>query len=145
MTRQSGFTLIEVLVAVIVMAIGLLGLAGMQLKSLKNNQRAQYVSDVTLSSLDIIDRMRANRKKALNGDYSFTSCTGASGGGVVAADLAEWCATLVLNLPGGDASVAVDINNIVTVTVTWNDGRNDTIENNNSLNGTQTHIMSTEL
>jgi prepilin-type N-terminal cleavage/methylation domain-containing protein len=38
--RSSGFTLIEVLIAMLVLAVGLLGLAGLQATRLRNNQRA---------------------------------------------------------------------------------------------------------
>lgn len=66
---QRGATLIEVLVAMLVLSIGLLGLAGMQMTALKSNQSAYYRSQATVLAYDIIDRMRANRADALNGVY----------------------------------------------------------------------------
>ena len=61
---QRGATLIEVLVAMLVLSIGLLGLAGMQMTALKSNQSAYYRSQATVLAYDIIDRMRANRADA---------------------------------------------------------------------------------
>lgn len=60
--RQShrGFTLIEVLVTVVVVSIGLLGLAGLQINGLRANLSSEARSKATLLASDIIERMRAN-------------------------------------------------------------------------------------
>lgn len=60
MKTNTGFTLVEVLVAVVVLAVGLLGLAGLQASSLGNNQSAYTRSLATQLAYDIADRMRAN-------------------------------------------------------------------------------------
>lgn len=57
---QRGFTLLEILVAIVVLSIGLLGLAGLQVVSLTNNQTAHYRSIATQQAYDMADRMRAN-------------------------------------------------------------------------------------
>jgi type IV pilus assembly protein PilV len=57
---QSGFTLIEVLVAIIILAIGLLGLANLQTVSLRNNQSAYLRTQAVWLANDIADRMRSN-------------------------------------------------------------------------------------
>lgn len=57
---QSGFTLLEVLVAIVVLSLGLLGLAGLQAASLSNNQTAYYRGIATQQAYDIADRLRAN-------------------------------------------------------------------------------------
>ena len=59
--RSQGFTLIEVLIAIIVLSIGLLGLAGLQLTSLRNSNSAYTRSQAVILSYDIVDRIRANR------------------------------------------------------------------------------------
>lgn len=58
--QRLGFTLIEVLMALLIMAIGLLGLANLQIISLKNSQSAYNRSQATLIAYDVIDRMRLN-------------------------------------------------------------------------------------
>jgi type IV pilus modification protein PilV len=68
--RQGGFTLIEVLVAMVVLSIGLLGLAGLQVKTLSFNRDAYLLSQVTNLQYDMLDRMRANRGAAGNGEYN---------------------------------------------------------------------------
>jgi type IV pilus assembly protein PilV len=59
-TRQSGFSLIEILIAIVIASIGLLGLASMQATGLKNNQSAYQRSQATVLAYDYADRMRAN-------------------------------------------------------------------------------------
>lgn len=57
---SRGFTLLEVLIAVVVLSLGLLGLAGLQVASLNNNQTAYYRAVATQQAYDMMDRMRAN-------------------------------------------------------------------------------------
>lgn len=66
---QSGFTLLEILVAIVVLSIGLLGLAGLQAVSLNNNQTAYYRSIASQQAYDMADRMRANLAGIEGGHY----------------------------------------------------------------------------
>ena len=66
---QKGFALIEVLVTVVVMAIALLGLAGLQTLSMQNNQGAYLRTQATILAYDMIEKMRANKDEALGGSY----------------------------------------------------------------------------
>ena len=67
--HQRGTTLIEVLVAILVTAIGVMGAAAAQLNAVKFNQTAKFRSTAVFLANDIADRLRANRTAALNGDY----------------------------------------------------------------------------
>jgi type IV pilus assembly protein PilV len=58
--RQRGFTLVEVLVTIIVMAIGILGVAGLQLAGMRSNHSAYLRTQATIAASDLIDRMRAD-------------------------------------------------------------------------------------
>jgi type IV pilus assembly protein PilV len=63
-TRPSGFTLIEVLVALVVMAVGMLGIAGLYIESLRSGQMSvSYTNAVTLAA-SMADRIRANSAAA---------------------------------------------------------------------------------
>lgn len=66
---QAGFTLIEVLVAIVVLSLGLLGLAGLHAATLRNNQVAYYRSIAIQQSYDMADRIRANQLGAAAGAY----------------------------------------------------------------------------
>jgi type IV pilus assembly protein PilV len=57
---SSGFTLVEILITVVVLSIGLLGLAGLQISGLRANMSSEARSKATLLASDIIERMRAN-------------------------------------------------------------------------------------
>ncbi len=58
--RQYGFSLLEVLIALLVLSIGLLGLAGLQTLGLKFNMQSYQRTQAALLAYDIVDRMRAN-------------------------------------------------------------------------------------
>lgn len=60
MFDSRGFTLIEVLISMVILAIGLLGLAAMQGISLRDNQDAYYYQQATLLAYEMQDRIRAN-------------------------------------------------------------------------------------
>lgn len=128
--RQSGFTLIEVLVALLILGIGLLGLTGLQAHSLRNNYNAYLRTQATFNVYEIIDRMRANRTYALTGGYDTAFTSSATGGDCSAgcsavemknADLNQWL-SMVSRLPGGEGSIAVNAGEAV-VTVRWYDRR----------------------
>lgn len=121
--RVSGMTLIEVLVAVLILSIGLLGLAGLQTLSLRSNHSAYLRSQATILAYDIADRMRANRQSALSGWYNIELEEAASSDTSIAAtDLKEWKAALSTVLPAGDGSITVNDGN-VTIIVAWDDER----------------------
>lgn len=58
---HKGFSLLEVLVALLVLSIGLLGLAALQTTGIKFNQQSYQRTQATLQAYEIIDRMRVNR------------------------------------------------------------------------------------
>jgi type IV pilus assembly protein PilV len=59
--RQSGFTLVEAMVSVLILSLGLLGVAALQTKSLSSSFTASQRSQAILAAADIADRMRSNR------------------------------------------------------------------------------------
>ncbi|MBK1692763.1 type IV pilus modification protein PilV [Ectothiorhodospira mobilis] len=67
--RNSGVSLVEVLVALVVLSIGILGVAALHGTALKNNTSSYVRSQMMLTAYDLADRMRANREAALNGEY----------------------------------------------------------------------------
>ena len=118
--------MLEVLVTILVIAFGLLGLAGLQAVSLKNNSTAYYRSQASMLSYDIIERMRVNRTAAMAGAYSINNPVT---GTVAGDDLIEWRANIANAIPmragtPGDIAVSVGISGIVTVTIQW-DGDGD--------------------
>ncbi len=116
--RQRGFSLIEVMVALFVLSIGLLGLAGLQTLGLKFNVQSYQRTQAVLNAYDIIDRMRANPvgvaakqyDKILltetpdvpNPNCSVTDCNGTE---MAAYDIDQWLASLGNLLTQGDGVV----------------------------------------
>jgi type IV pilus assembly protein PilV len=128
---MRGFTLLEVLVALVVLSIGLLGLSGLQTSSLRNNHSAFLRSQATLAITDIMDRMRANSDAASAGNYdinygstpSAADCSSnCSAQAVADRDLVEW-RSYVERLPGGEGEIDVDANGVAEVRVRWADTR----------------------
>lgn len=119
MRKERGFSLLEVMISVFVLAIGLLGLAGLQLTSMQNGHSAFLRSQATLAAYSIIDDMRANLGN--KDDYAINLAATTSGtGGLAQDDVNDWLADLAAELPAGDGSVAVN-GNRVTVAVQWSD------------------------
>src|SRR3990172_9167298 len=84
-SKNDGFTLMEVLVAVVVLSIGLLGLANLQTVGMKSNNSAYLRTQATLLAYDIADRMRANIAGVTANAYNAIS-TKPSDPGCIASD-----------------------------------------------------------
>lgn len=69
----AGFTLLEVLVALVVTSIGLLGLASLQANGLRDNHGAYLRTQASYVAYDIADRMRSNMEAAVAGAYRVTA------------------------------------------------------------------------
>jgi type IV pilus assembly protein PilV len=128
--KQTGFTLVETLVALVVLSVGLLGVAGLQIFGLRGNMSAASRTQATYFADDIIDRMRANYVVARGPDaahlqYQVTMGATASSAAdpIALADVTAWLAELQ-QLPSGQGSVSVDpVTKIATVTIQWVDTR----------------------
>jgi type IV pilus assembly protein PilV len=123
--RARGFTLVEAMVGLLVLSIGLVGIAGLQLAGLRASQSSAWRSQATYLSYDIIERMRLNPVNRR--DYVVDLLETATPGDRATTDISEWKTRLAAALPGGDGTVAlagVD-ETLVTVTVQWTDARGD--------------------
>ncbi|HRQ64332.1 MAG TPA: type IV pilus modification protein PilV [Xanthomonadaceae bacterium] len=122
--RAGGFSLLEVLIALVILSIGLLGVAGMQYASLRANHHAYLRSQATFLAYDIVDRMRANTAAALAGAYNLgeDDVLGPMSATVAAQDVAEWQELLSTVLPDGTGQIQVDpATRRVRVVVSWNE------------------------
>lgn len=103
--RQSGFTLIEAMVALLVLSIGLLGIAALYVETLRASRTSLNRSVAVTLATGLADRMRANRNPADAYDCS-GDCTAGEGGNAIAiADITDWVGTIAQQLPEGTGSV----------------------------------------
>jgi type IV pilus assembly protein PilV len=127
-SRSRGFTLIEALVSLLVLSIGLLGVASLQLSSLRANSSAAARSQATFLAYDIADRMRANRNAAKAGlyDIDFGDATAATPATVAERDLKDWLAR-VTDALGATAKARVRklSDSMYEVMIRWDDTHGD--------------------
>lgn len=97
--RQAGASLLEVMISVLIMGIGLLGIAAMQATALRNGQSSFERSQVVVQSYAILDVLRANRVNAIAGYYN----TGGTGARCAAA-------AADASLPADQQSAQVEVN-----------------------------------
>jgi type IV pilus assembly protein PilV len=132
MRGQDGFGLIEVIVAFVVLAIGLLGISAMQNRALSISNTSYLYSQAVFLADDILERIRANRLALASYQTGFgdplptavdcktTDCVPT---GIAGSDLAEWKQQVVALLPSGQAEITVGgaLGNEVTVIVRFDD------------------------
>ncbi len=122
----KGFSLLEVLISLIILSVGLLGLAAMQAGTLKMNHGAYQRTQATLLAYDMLDRMRANRTAALAGFYDLDMGDDApTPGDLATTDVEEWLNDYVsVLLTDGDGEISCDaVTNVCTVEVQWDEAR----------------------
>jgi type IV pilus assembly protein PilV len=129
---NSGFALFEVLMAILVLSIGLLGLAGLQVVGQRNNHSAYLRSQAVLFAYDMVDRMRANMVGVAAGSYNGISgisadpgciSVGCSPAQMAQYDAFQWNTNLAKTLPSGQGTVT-GAGLLYQVTVMWDDDRN---------------------
>lgn len=117
----AGFTLVEVLVTMVVMSVGLLGVAALHTASLRNNLDSALRSQASALATDIADRMRSNRAAALAGTYDIaigTTVTVVAGSPLADRDKNAWKTLLAQVLPNGDGSVTRN-GDVFIITIQW--------------------------
>lgn len=127
--------MIEVMVAIFVVSIGLMGVAGLQMNAMKYMKTASQRSEATQAAYDISERMRANGSGVLAGNYVYTTaystivaslptvtaCSGllCSNSEVADIDIAEWQRNLAFRLNGGAGNIVQIAAGRYDVVVMW--------------------------
>jgi type IV pilus assembly protein PilV len=152
-SQQNGFSLLEVLISLVLIAVSLLGLTGMQSTALKQNHSAYQRSLAAQLAYDITDRMRVNRSSFAayitndpasdgteNADcLNNTGCTSAA---MAAHDLFEWNRALTqeASLPLAQATITrIAAEDMFTITITWDDERDGIVDGQDPVFETRFH------
>jgi type IV pilus assembly protein PilV len=149
---QRGFSLLEVLVSLMLIAIAMLGQAGMQANALKFSKGASFRMQAVMLGNEIGERMEANKTGATAGSYviatatstvstASTDCATAScdATALAAYDLAQWTTRVAANLPSGTWQITRTVTgnpSTYAIVLTWQDRRSDAGRTTYSTTGT---------
>lgn len=140
MSGTRGFTMLEMLVSLVILSVGLLGVAILQTKGQQFNHMSYLYTQANYLAYDIMDRMRANEPVALKGEYAQAlpselsiDCTKqtCSSSQMVSFDLYSWKTLLERTLPGGEAQIVWDSPNRYVISIKWLNDQKD--ENNKNV------------
>lgn len=122
--RQAGFSLVEVLIAVLIMAIGMLGIAAMQAAALKNSGSAMERSQAVIQTYSYLDLLRARRDDAVTSKLDMAMTCDAENLPSTSVEQRNWINQLHETL-GPESCGAVDClgGGKCTITVQWDDSR----------------------
>lgn len=128
-SKQRGITIIEVLVAMLILAVGLLGMASLQVRAVSDTTNASFRSIAIFYANDMADRIRANPAgeqgnlyNSVAGNAEKSNCkttTGCNFTDMAAHDKWEWLQAIGNALPGGTGTLSKS-GDEYTVTVSWN-------------------------
>ena len=127
---ERGFSLIEVLIALIIMSVGMLGIASLYVQSMQAGRTSLFRHNAVTLAGDVADRMRANPTgaNAYTGAGANNSCVGmgtnCSNVQMAAHDILLWTQQAVDTLPNGAVAITFDntvIPPIYTIAITWDE------------------------
>lgn len=123
---EPGLTLIEVLVAMLVMSAGLMGTLALRLASLKANVNGHARAGAAVHAAEAFDRLRANPVRAMAGRYNLAidAAAPADANDIVSQDLRQWRSALASRLADGIGSLQVSATGLATVEIRWTERDN---------------------
>jgi type IV pilus assembly protein PilV len=130
-SRRNGFSLIEVLITLVIMSVGMLGIAGLYVQSMQAVRTSMFRHHAVTLAGDVADRIRANPRAAVayadaNGEDNNCVLGGANcnPAEMAASDIFLWKAQASESLPGGDVTIVIDeavMPPSYSITVSWNE------------------------
>ncbi len=124
--QQNGFALTEALISLLVISIGLLGLATLQLNALKHQQESEYRLMAVNQIDSMADRMRSNPVAISNGNYNninagtqAPNCSTCTPAQIAQRDGYEWNLENAQYLPSGQGQIVALGTNVYDITIRW--------------------------
>ena len=134
--NNRGFSMIEVLVAIVILTFGMLGIAALQALALRGSQSSIARNEAVAQSYAILDAMRANQAVASIGGYDLgMTCAPPATGTLAQTDLHDWITGLQASLGAGACGSIACTDTQCNVSVQWDDSR--------GLGGSNTQTVST--
>ncbi|MCS7071722.1 MAG: type IV pilus modification protein PilV [Anaerolinea sp.] len=131
--KQKGATLIEILVAVLILSFGLLGMAALQARAVKGNDSAGQRAQATMHAQYMLDVLRVDREQAKGGSYNTGAtqiCDPSAFGGSTLADNTreQWLAGVKAAIGRPDDTttcvrITCNADYLCTVRIEWDDSR----------------------
>ena len=154
--HQQGFSMIEVLVTLVIIAVALLGTAGLQVHAMKMNKSGEFRTQAVFLASDIAERMEANKAAAVLGNYVVattgassafaTNCWGAACNAATLAsyDLSQWGANIANLLPQASwriTQTTAGNPSTYTIFIQWTDRRTDNASGGETFSYTATRTV----
>ena len=146
--RMAGVGLIEVLIAVTILAFGLLGIAALQATTLRNSQSAAERSEAAIATNSILERMRANYNEAANGssDLASMTCNPPTGTNLNTNDQKAWIDSIHASLGATACGQIVGCgDDTCEIIVQWDDSRGTQVGAGVEASKTQKLVTETRL
>ena len=159
--KNTGFSLLEILISLVIMSVGMVGLAGLKLVAIKGTNEAHFRHEASLLMADLADRMRANEEAVDNGAYELSTAVDlstapspdCSSTACTADELAEYDqyqiakkmsvampgSLLRITCPNNDCSTVADVKAEHTIAINWKE-RKDKSENMSTVVGNETIV-----
>ena len=154
-TKHKGFTLIEVLIAMFVLSVGMLGSTALMLQGRAEAKKINYDGKAMQLAMGMAEQMRANIEGVRAGNYSGVDTATVTDPGCIAttcsvSDMAQYDSFIwgqaLENLPEGEGTVALEIANVVddalfTITVSWTETQKDVGSSTTGSEVTKEYVM----
>lgn len=156
-TSQHGFSMLEVLITLVIIATALLGTAGLQMYAMRMGQSGQFRTQAVFLASDISERMEANKAAAVAGNYALaltsvssvaaTDCaaTLCNSTQLASWDLSQWGASISNLLPQATWQITQTTAgnpSTYSIVISWTDRSSDKASHGETFSHTATRTIS---
>ncbi|RVU29858.1 type IV pilus modification protein PilV [Neptunomonas marina] len=127
--RQRGVGLLEVLITVLVLSVGLVGMATLMFDAVRLNTQSYQRTIAINLAYDMSDRIRSHQEEAEDGDFDHARGAAAPGNAApVDAEITEWLGEVANQLPGGQGAITTNVNGDLVefeIAIWWDEDRDN--------------------
>lgn len=156
-TAQHGFSMLEILITLVIIAIALLGTAGLQVYAMRVNQSGQFRTQAIFLASDIAERMEANKAAAVAGNYVQTltstttvpafdcTTTACNSANLASWDISQWGQAIAILLPQATWQITQTTAgnpSTYSIVIGWTDRSSDKTSHGETFSYTATRTVS---